>query len=344
MKKEKIEYYAHLTITVIGAIFASYVFIKYLFFAVLPFLIAWGVAFAIRPVARKISDGTKISYKIVSLTLTLLAVAGSLAVIISAISYAVGEAWSFLSSLGENEQAYKIIQRILNPIQGLLDGKEGAEEIQTHIGEAVKSMISSLLSGLLDILRSFVFSVPKILLFVLVTVISSIYFSFDLEKVNSVVLSKLPNNVSKKLVDFKNNFLTTVAKYLKAYLIMMLITFMTMLVGFIIIGVKYSVLLAFIVALLDALPLIGVGTVLVPWSVYELLFGNFSRGMGILILFVLHTVARQFIEPRVVGKNLGIHPILSVILLYLGYYFFGFFGLLFIPISAVVVKSVSQGK
>ena len=344
MNKEKIEYYAHLTITVLGAVFASYVFIRYLFFAVLPFLIAWGVAFAIRPVAKKISDGTKISYKIVSLTLTLLAVAGSLAVLISAISYAVGEAWSFLSSLGENEQTYKIIQRILNPIQGLLDGKDGAEEIRMHISEAVKNMISSLLSGLINGLRSLVVSVPKIFLFVLVTVISSIYFSFDLEKVNSVVLSRLPKNISKKLVDFKNNFLTTVMQYMKAYLIMMLITFMTMLVGFIIIGVRYSVLLAFIVALLDALPLIGVGTVLVPWSVYELLFGNFSRGIGILILFVLHTVARQFIEPKVVGKNLGIHPILSVVLLYAGYYFFGFLGLLFIPLSAVLVKSISQGK
>ena len=102
-------------------------------------------------------------------------------------------------------------------------------------------------------------------------------------------------------------------------------------------GVKYAVLFAFIVALLDALPLIGVGTVLVPWSIYQLMFGNVRLGIGLIILFVAHEVIRQFIEPKIVGKNLGIHPVLSLILLYSGYILFGFYGLIFIPLLSVII-------
>jgi predicted PurR-regulated permease PerM len=111
-----------------------------------------------------------------------------------------------------------------------------------------------------------------------------------------------------------------------------------MLFGFLIIGVKYSVLFAFIVALLDALPLIGVGTVLVPWSIYNIIFGEVRLGVGLAVLFIIHAVLREFIEPKIVGKNLGIHPIVSLLLLYAGYFIFGFLGLLLIPLISVIIN------
>ena len=338
MNKDKLAFYSHLTVSVIGVLVFAYIFAKYLFLLVLPFLIAWGVAFSIRPLAQRLSRGTGLPYRIISVTLTVLIVLGSIAVIVSACIYAVGEAWEFLTGLKESDTLYGILEKIMNPISGFLGDREGAAELEAKIGEAVKGMLSSVLSGLVSALTSFVASIPRALVFVLVTVIASIYFSLDLNSINAFVKKLVPGGIYRKMTEFKNRFLSSVLKYLRSYLIIMLITFMVMLFGFIVLGVRYAVLFAFVVALLDALPLIGVGTVLVPWSAYQLAFGNGSLGIGLAVLFVVHAFLRQFIEPKIIGKNLGIHPILSLVILYAGYYLFGFFGLLLIPLFSVAVN------
>lgn len=338
MNRDKIEYYSHLTVVGVGIMVLIYVVFRYLLFVAMPFLISWAVAFSIRPLAVKISAGTHIPCKVISTALTMLIVVGGIAVIVSAVAYAVGEAWEFLSDARDSGVLYDVLDKIMNPISGILGDKDGAEELEGHISEAVSGMLTSLLSGIVGGVTSFITSVPKALIFVLVTVISSIYFSLDLENINAFVKNKLPKKMSLWLVNFKNKFLKTMIKYLRSYAVIMLLTFVIMLFGFLVLGIKYSVLFAFIVALLDALPLIGVGTVLVPWSVYQLVFGNTRLGIGLVILFITHAVIRQFIEPKIVGKNLGIHPVISLILLYVGYCFFGFMGLFLIPLLTVAVN------
>ena len=344
MNKDKFKLYSYLTVTAVGALIFLYVFFKYVFVLALPFLIGWAVAFMVRPMAKKISSATNIPYRFISATLTVLIVVGGIAVIVSAIIYAISESWGFLSGLAEGDKLYEILEKITNPISGLLGDREGAAELEAHISEAVSSMISSLLSGIVGWITAFVTSVPRVLIFILVTVIASIYFSLDLENINSFFKRKLPSKASAWLVNFKNRFLSSLLKYLRAYIIIMLVTFIIMLFGFLVLGVKYAVLLAFVVALLDALPLIGVGTVLVPWSVYHLLFGEIRLCVGLVILFVVHEIIRQFIEPKIIGKNLGIHPILSLCLLYAGYFVFGLFGLLLIPVLSVIVNILVNKK
>ena len=133
-------------------------------------------------------------------------------------------------------------------------------------------------------------------------------------------------------------FLSIGLKYVRSYSILMLITFVIMLIGFLILRVENAFLIALVVSLLDVLPLIGVGTVLVPWSIFQLLFGTASRGIGLIVLFVLNEIVRQFTEPRIVGKNLGIHPVISLLLLYVGYSVLGFAGLLLTPLVSVLLN------
>ncbi len=344
MNKEKIEYISHLAIAAGGIALFAYIFVKYIFVLVLPFLIAWGVAFSVRPVARKLSDGTKIPYRAVSVALTVISLLGGLAVLISAIAYAAGEAWDFISGLAKSDTLYDLLMKIMNPISGFLGNREGAEELEAHFGKTFSEMLSSALSGIVGWLTAFVKSVPRVLVFVLVTVTASVYFALDLEGVNSFVSRLLPQKAVEKLTAFKNHFLKALLKYIRAYLIIMVITFIIMLFGFLVLDVKYAVLFAFAVALLDALPLIGVGTVLVPWSIYQLLFGNLALGLGLAVLFVIHEIIREFVEPKIVGKNLGIHPIVSLILLYAGYSLFGLFGLLLIPILTVIIAILKKSS
>ncbi len=344
MNKEKLEYYADLAVTVSAAALFLYIFLRYLFFVLLPFLIAWGVAFALRPISVKISESTRISRRAVSAVLTVLIVLGGLSITVSALVYALGEAWAFLSRLAESNALYDILSKIIDPLGELFGEAEGADVLREQIGSAVKGALTGLLSELLGAVTAFISSVPKVLIFVLVTVISSVYFSIDLERINSFVLGILPSTVSARLISFKDKFLKTLVKYLRSYLLIMLVTFIVMLFGFLVLNVNYAVLFAFLVSLLDALPLIGVGTVLVPWSVYQLLFGNIWLGVGLLILLAVHEVIRQFAEPKILGKSLGIHPIVSLLLLYLGYCLLGFFGLLFIPVFGALISVLMPEK
>jgi predicted PurR-regulated permease PerM len=144
------------------------------------------------------------------------------------------------------------------------------------------------------------------------------------------------------MIKLKDRFFKVGVKYIRAYLIIMLITFVIMLTGFLIMRVENALLLASVIALLDVLPLIGVGTVLVPWSVFQLLFGNLYLGIGLALIFVVNEVVRQISEPKIVGKSLGIHPLVSLVLLYVGYSVLGIAGLLLVPLISVILNVITD--
>ena len=106
--------------------------------------------------------------------------------------------------------------------------------------------------------------------------------------------------------------------------------------------VEYALLAALVIAFLDMLPIIGVGAILVPWSIIQLALGNLSFGIGLLVLFLVHELIRQIIEPKIVGKHLGMHPIVTLMLIYIGYSLFGVLGLLLLPVFTVVIDVISN--
>ena len=132
--------------------------------------------------------------------------------------------------------------------------------------------------------------------------------------------------------------------YFKARVIIMLIVFGILSLGFLIIGTPVPYLLAFIIALLDIIPLLGAGIVMVPWGVISYIWGNKEVGVGVLVLYVVLTISKQFIEPKVLGDQIGIRPIYTFIATIAGSLIFGPLGLVLGPILAVIVNSVLNTK
>ena len=125
----------------------------------------------------------------------------------------------------------------------------------------------------------------------------------------------------------------------------MLITVLTLLVGFFIVGVEYAGLLALLIGALDVLPVIGVGTVLVPWSIVAFITSDISLGVGLAVIFLTNAIVRQLLEPKIVGKSLGIHPVLTLVLIYAGYSFFGVWGMIALPpIGSVLLNKDNLSK
>ena len=118
-----------------------------------------------------------------------------------------------------------------------------------------------------------------------------------------------------------------------------MITFFELIIGFAILDVRYGMLIAFICAVLDALPAIGAGWVLTPWGIICLALGDYRIGIGLLILYIITWVVRQLLEPRIVGGQLGMHPLILLVAMYIGMNIFGVIGLLAGPLCAIVLRS-----
>lgn len=338
MNKEKLSTYAHLTITVTGVAVVTFILIRYLFFPLLPFLIAWGVAFLIRPLAVFMSKKLKLPKKLTGATLAAITILFGLSAVVGLGIWGVSAAWRFLSDFASDERLFELLDRIADPIGSIFGDGEGAARLEEYLGDTLKGAINSLLSALVNILTAALTRVPGVMLFILVTLIAAIYFAIDLERINSFVRRILPKRVGNALVRLKNSFLHVGVQYIRSYLILMSITFVVMLVGLLIMRVKNALIVALVISFLDLLPIIGVGTVLVPWSIFQFALGSPTRAVGIIILLIVHEIVRQFAEPKIIGKNLGINPILSLILLYVGYSLFGFLGLFVTPLVCILVR------
>ena len=341
MNYERIKRCKDLILLVIGALLIFYLFFKHLLVYLLPFFIGWFLAFAMRPPAAFLARKLKIKAKILRLFLTLLAFLVAFGLCSLAIWLLSREVWELVSGLGRGEG------RLDEFIAGLFasDGFIGKlfGNFGDYVADALYSLMTSALSRVGAWLSALASAVPKCLLFVLVTVIASAYFAVYLEQVNAAVRRILPESASRFLIKLKDGFLSAFLKYMRSYLLLLVITFVEMLAGLYILKAPYPLLMAIVIAVLDLLPIIGVGFVLIPWGVWSIVVGNVPFGIGILVLFVFQAVMREIIEPKIVGKNLGTHPILTLVFIYVGYSLFGIIGLILVPVFTVLVN-IAFGK
>lgn len=338
MENNRLSVWARITVVTFGGLLLLYVFAKYLLVLLLPFLISWAIAFAVRPLACRLSKRIPIGVRTLRAILTVVVTLGSMTLIGLFLFRIVSEAMRLLGELAASNSIESAILSLLSPLTSLL--QEDGGELSSLVSDAVGRLLSRLLEGVGTALSSIVFAVPDLFLFLIVTVIGSLYFAYDLERVNAGVLSRLPGRVGEWLVSFKDGALHSLLGYLRSYLILMGITFSIVTFGLVILRVDYALALSLLIALLDALPVIGVGTVLVPWGLISLMMGSTYLGVGLLILFAVNTVVRQLIEPKIIGDSLGIHPILSLVLLYVLYRLFSLWGLLLLPVFTVILQVV----
>ena len=135
----------------------------------------------------------------------------------------------------------------------------------------------------------------------------------------------------------------SVFKLIKGYAILMLMTFLELLAGFLILRVKYALLLSLLIAVVDILPVLGTGTVLIPWGIAGLILKNTALGIGILVLYAVITVIRNFAEPKIIGKQIGINPLFTLLSMFIGIKLLGFAGVIIFPTALIVtVKYYSE--
>ncbi len=336
---EKLQKFSYLVISIIGGGVILFLFFRHLFLLIAPFLIAWCIALLTRTPASRLCRRIKIPERIMRVVLSALIAIAFLGLVSLGVWMLIKELWHLLSSLGEGGTLRDIIDKVMSG--GIFGGV--FDSLGDTVGDAFYNFLISIAGSLGTTVTGWISAIPRVLLFIIVTVIATIYFSLDLERVNSAVFRLLPRAIYNWLATFKRGFFSIGLKYIRSYLTLMLITFAVILFGLVLLGRPYSLLVAFIIAFLDLLPVIGVSTVLVPWSIYEIVFGDMGVGVGLILLLIVHEIVRQIAEPKIIGESLGVHPIVTLAVIYIGYSLFGFVGLLLVPLATVLID-ISLGK
>jgi len=318
---------------------------RYVLPALLPFLLAWGGAFLIRPAACFLHRRLHLPRKAAAVTLCVLFWAALFAGLYFLCRRLVLECREALQWLSEDPPE---LEEFFSRAEGWLAGLKKlfpGGSTQTGAGaEGLMGIAGSLLGKWPEWAGKFVSALPQVLLFSMVTVVASVFFSLDLGHINSAVLGWLPPVWQERLRGWRRGVFRGTWRYIRAYLVLMVITFGVLLCGFCLIRVRYALLLSAICAFVDFLPILGVGTVLIPWGLFCLVTGQAGRGIALLVLYVVATVVREFCEPHVVGRQFGMPPLLTLVYLYAGVKIFGFAGLIIGPVIGVVIQSLWQNR
>lgn len=317
-----------------------------------PFLLSFFIAMLLQKPLEFISHHSRVRKQIASVLLTILlfAVVG---VLISLLGIRVmDEIKGFVSFLSARA---KDIPKLLDTIKiNLLDFlKFLPDELEQSVTESVNELFASLqhiklssidFSGPLGGLWGAARQVPNIIITFIITFISTIFMTMDYRHIVDFIRNQLSPKNKLILTEVKQIFMTTIWRMIRAYSIIMLITFCELTLGFYIFkwsGLfhsSYIITLAALIAVVDILPVLGVGTVLIPWGVVSLITGNGTLGICLIVLYVVITLIRNFIEPRIIGKQIGLNPIVTLMGMYLGLQAFGFIGMFVVPMIIIILK------
>ncbi len=317
-----------------------FLFFKYLLAPLLPFLLALLLALAVLPLSEKLSKKTVLSSRFWAILLLALFSAFlflflwlSLQKFISELYAFVGDEKELLSKL---ENGYSRILLVFEEKFPTFAAKLNKEMIEGHIGE----LLSKLSMSASVYLARFAFSLPEAVLFAVVTVLAAYYFSLEGRTVLDFFYRLFPPVYRVNVRRMVKAVIKGTGGYFKAGGFMMILTFFEMLAGLSVLGFRYPFLVSLFIAAVDFLPVLGTGTVLVPWSILLFISGKGGKAIGLLILWLAAMLVRQLAEPRVMGKHLGIHPLVTLLCSYTGLKLFGIGGLVLLPIGFSVGWSV----
>ncbi|WP_156299456.1 sporulation integral membrane protein YtvI [Streptobacillus canis] len=214
---------------------------------------------------------------------------------------------------------------------------------------SIKNFIASMIGKLTNLgfviannILSITLKLPVILVYVIITITATFLMASDIESVNNFFDKQFPKSWLDKFRLIKVDVVEVAYQYLKAQLMLITLCFIELIIGLSIINlvvspINYVFLVSVLISVFDALPILGAGGILVPWSVYNLSTGNYALGIAILLLYLFITITRMTLEPRILSKNLSVNPLLSLLSLFVGFKLFGVVGFLFGPILLTIM-------
>lgn len=323
----------------------GYVIFRFFIPYLLPFVIGVLISVLLQKPVRKISQHTKIPKDVIAVTMVL----ATYLLVCALIVFLGYQLFMQLLDFGKTLPSY--IPHISQAFSGvnaklltLLEGMPPnvTEKIMTMPETAVTSLASTLTGSLTSFASTLITGAPLLLIAFIITIVASCFIAKDYTLITKFVRAQLEERHWRVLVQSKDLFVTNVFKMLRGYLFLMTLTFAELLIGFSIMHYQYAAALAALIALIDILPVLGTGTVLIPWAVFRLISGDVLGAVGLALLYLIITVVRNILEPRVIGKQVGLPPLVTLVSMYCGLKLFGVLGMFGFPILLIILNSLQK--
>lgn len=216
------------------------------------------------------------------------------------------------------------------------------EESSSSIISTLGNFVSKFSTMVVSYVSGFATAIPSIFLKTVITIIVTFFITIDFEKIINFIKRQLPESASKSISESKKFITTTLFKCLLSYILILSITFTEIAIGLSILKIPNAILIAVSIAIFDILPVLGTGGIMIPWSIIALLYGNYKIGIGVAVLYIIITIIRNIIEPKLVGQQVGLHPVVTLISMFIGLHFLGFIGMLGLPITIALLKYLND--
>ena len=334
-------------------VFALSVFLIYFGFKIslfyIPFLIAFVVSLLIEPLIKFCMKKLKMKRKVSAILIFIII----LSIIIGLIGWGIATLVSEATNLLNNINFY--IDKISNESQNLIsrfkfDKIKISQELLSIFQNSSDDFIqtaSDWVKNILTRMLNTLTSLPKIGIYIVITILALYFMCTDKIYMLDQIEHHLPEKWVKNLSRHVKALVKALGCYLKAQLKLVLISFIISLIGLYIfsisgMNIKYPLMIAIGIAIVDALPIFGSGTVMVPWAIISAFNGDVRLGVAILVLWIVMCVVRQILEPKIVSGQIGIHPIFTLIAMYTGFRFLGLMGMFVGPIVLIILKNIYE--
>lgn len=327
------------------------ILIIYLFFKLsifyMPFLVALVLALILEPPIKFCMKKFNLKRRTSSIIIFLISIAIITSLLIWGITTLVSEASNLMQGVNTYiDRAYGSIEKITNNFE--ITRLHLPTQVENIIQNSENDFFNNITIWIKNALAKFIeilTQIPTIAIYVTITLIALYFICVDQVYMVDEIEHHLPVTWVKKIGTHIREIMNSLGNYLKAQVLLILISFIICVIGLYILkivgfNIKYPLLIALGIAFVDALPILGSGAVMIPWAIFSALNGDIIIGISILVLWGIMSIAKQFLEPKLVSKNIGIHPIFTLIAMYTGFKFIGIWGMVIGPIILIIIKNI----
>ena len=338
-----------LALSLIGTIL--FIYFGYMFLGFfMPFVIGWFISYVASPIVKWLERRLKIVKKLGSAMIIILVLAGVILLVYFVGSRIWRECMALIQNLPdlyeELETGLRQIGDNLNVVfERLPEAVQNAwYQMIDNLDQAMGALMQQISEPTVTAASNFVKRIPSILIGFIVTIISAYFFIAEREMVIEWAKKVSPDPIVRRMSMVMANLKYAVGGYFKAQFKIMGVVFLILAAGLGFMGIGYFVLVAFLISFLDFLPFFGTGTAMIPWAVYKFMVGDYRMVVALVIIYVVSQLVHQLIQPKLVGDSIGLNPLFTLVLIYIGYKIGSVFGMIFaVPVGMIVLNLYKAG-
>ncbi len=349
MDKKYLRNVVNIVLFLVGVVLVC-LFVPRILVFFMPFVVGWIIALIANPLVRFMEKRLKIVRKHSSVVIIL----GTIALIVlggyGLLSWLVREIYGFIGILPE------LYNSLLGDLEVTGTNLSGlSDKIPPELVEKLAMTVNSLTESLGQLISTIgvptvtaagniAKNIPNILVNVIFTILSAYFLIAEREKIIEWCREHLPEELRSKWGFITGKFRKAVGGYFKAQFKIMGVVAVILLVGFLILHIKYAILWALLIAFLDFLPFFGTGTALIPWAVLKVLSGDYRFAVGLVVIYLVSQLVRQVIQPKIVGDTIGLNPMATIVCMYIGYKIGGIIAMIIaVPVGLILINLYEAG-